>query len=308
MRRALILVLLGTPTFALAGTITASSSTINIAQCEGARESVLALDDDMDVDLSWTVTTVENPPAGTALFRLYASRQEPGAGQGERISCTQDADGDALTAGTFAQVGEDIPTVSLTEAGESFERAEIAAATGLDCSGDSQQTVYLCVQYVVDGAARGWATATMQLDTRRPDPPSDVTVAPGDRSLRVTGCTKPGDAARVKGIATGGGRTHRSNEADSCSSLRFTGLTNGTTYDVTVYGINTANNPSDPGSEPVSDPEDTTPIPTDDFWDEYEGEPGAQEQGGCNTGAGAAGILGALSLIAAAAAARRRKS
>ena len=48
----------------------------------------------------------------------------------------------------------------------------------------------------------------------------------------------------------------------------------------------------------------TTPIPTNDYWDEYKGD-GGQEKGGCNTGGTAAGLAGALSLLAAL---RRRKS
>ena len=69
-----------------------------------------------------------------------------------------------------------------------------------------------------------------------------------------------------------------------------------------VYGISSVNNPG-PGSTALSGVS-TTPIPTNDYWDEYKGD-GGQEKGGCNTGGTAAGLAGALSLLAAL---RRRKS
>ncbi len=309
MRRALLLILLGTPTFALAGTITASSSTINIAQCSGTEEDVLDLTDDMDVDLSWTVTA-ENGFQSDSVFRLYASRQKPAAGEDDAISCTEAVDGTPLPEEEFGQVGEDITATSLSSGGnQGFDWAHVVAATRLGCttSDAAPRTIYLCVQYLVGDEAQGWATTTVRLDTRRPGAPTNVTVSPGDRSLRIN-CTGASSTTSFRATATpvGGGAVRRSNQETSCGSLRFTGLTNDTTYDVTVYGINAANNRSENGTAAASGPL-TTPVPTDDFWDEYEGEPGAREQGGCNSGAGAAGILSALSLIAAAAAARRRK-
>jgi hypothetical protein len=111
-------------------------------------------------------------------------------------------------------------------------------------------------------------------------------------------CTPGSSDSTFEAKASNGAETHFSDQESSCSDLRIGGLTNGVTYQVVAYGMNSANNPS-----PASAAADGTPVPTDDFWNHYKKD-GGREQGGCSTGAGALGLLGALSLLAL----RRRKS
>jgi hypothetical protein len=83
-----------------------------------------------------------------------------------------------------------------------------------------------------------------------------------------------------------------SSETTGSSGIKVSGLTNNQDYDVEVFGFNAANNPS-PASAIVTG----TPEPTSDFWTLYRAD-GGKESGGCNTAAGAVGLLGALSLLA----------
>jgi len=314
MRRALIMLLLAAPALAhaqtpSAGSILFDSQTINLRQClrTPSGTGVPPLMNELDVGLTWTVDLDDNVnfQAG-GRFRLYASPAETKGSDDEGRSCTQPRTGGQATP-TFIReyTGTDANSASMLFA-KDVEMNTLAAVVQNACTNTSEDaTIYLCVAWIPpngsDTAERGWATGTIRLDRVAPAPPASFNIEPGDGRLRITGCTGTG-AAEDDFIAAatpeGGGTPQYSSRGEDCD-LRITGLTNRANYSVVVYRIDTANNPSAASAAMTG-----TPVPSDDLWEHYDGA----EEGGCNTGAGAAGILGALSLIAAAAAARRRKS
>jgi uncharacterized protein (TIGR03382 family) len=313
MRRALIMLLLAVPALAqaqtpAAGSILADSNTINLRQClqTPSGTGVPPLTNELNVGLTWTVDLDDNTFRTGGRFRLYASTAQTKGDDDEGRSCMQPLSGSGPTS-TF--IGEYTET-DASSASMLFEKAvpmdDLAALFGASaCTASGDVTIYLCVAWVppngADTAEEGWATGTIRLDRTPPVAPGSFQIQPGDGRLRITGCTGTGaaeDDFLAAATPVGGGTPKYSSRGEDCD-VRITGLTNRTDYSVVVYRIDGANNPSAASAALTG-----TPIPSDDLWEHYDGE----EQGGCNTGAGAAGILGALSLIAAAAAARRRKS
>jgi hypothetical protein len=311
MRRAL-LILLAVPASALAQTAgvivrPTGVTTINIAQCKGTNSGQEPpLSDDMSYDLTWTVaTTSSSVIADGDLFRLYASSVQPAAGQTVsstvRSSCTEDTSLNTIASDKIAQVGSDIAATSTTQSTpESFGTAAIASAAGNNCTDTTSVPVYLCVQWLSSASeVKGYAIATLTLDRTVPGTPTLSSASPGDSVLHLS-CSGGTNATSFKGKATSqanAAEVHYSGTATSCSDVTISGLTNDQPYDVVVFGIDAANNPSVASNQVTG-----TPIKTDDFWQHYQGD-GGREQGGCSTAAGAAGILGALSLLAL----RRRK-
>ena len=320
MRRALFVVLVAIPGLAAAqssapgvGTIDRLPGLMNLAQCAGTTEApnrVPRLDDEANLRLTWQVKLDASmngqftPTTGT--FKVYASTTAFQASNSTAPwSCRANSSGAAFNPAQIGlTAGYEAPAQTMSTAREISFRS-IATALSLTCApADTTTPINLCVEWLPDGTtAKGWAVGTINYDPTVPDASSFSTLTPGDGKLRVEGCSEGDDATSFIARAVNGTEVRWSSQASSCNGLVVTGLTNEQPYDVTVFGMNAANNPSAP-SAPVQG----TPIPTDDFWDEYHEQPGAREQGGCNTSAGAAGILAALSLIAAAAAARRRKS
>jgi hypothetical protein len=304
MRRTLLALLLGWPAAALAqsdGTITTGATTINIAQCSGLKSAEVSLSDDMTVDLTWKValpTDVTFSSGGK--YQLYAANAPLSAGDtASGTSCTQQASGSSISPFNSSAVGDswDAPTQAISIA-KSVSMQAIAAAAKYACDGSADQTVYLCIQWTGTLSGQtGWAKATMTLDLTPPGAPSSPNASPGDGKLHVS-CTGGTSDQTFQARAEASGQTTRfSSPGDTCSDLQISGLTNGVEYTVAVFGIDSANNPS-----VASDTTTGTPIPTDDFWNHYK-KVGGPDSGGCNTAAGAAGLLGGLSLLAL----RRRK-
>jgi hypothetical protein len=310
MRRVLLVLLLAAPASALAQTIVLPTgvSAIDVAQCKGTNSGqVPQLSDKMSLDLTWTVATVNSSVVQPDdVFRLYASSVQPAAGQaststGNKLdSCTTNVSGAPITAG---QVGSDVTGVTSTTQStpESFGTAAIAAAAGLNCTDTTSVPVYLCVQWLSSGSlVKGYATATLTLDRTIPGAPTLNSADPGDGALHLS-CTAATNATTYVGSATSqanASEVHYSSEASSCSDVTITGLTNGQSYDVVVYGIDANNNPGAASNQVTG-----TPVVTNDFWQNYKAD-GGREQGGCSTAAGAAGILGGLLSVLAL---RRRK-
>ncbi|HVO19786.1 MAG TPA: hypothetical protein VMU15_11055 [Anaeromyxobacter sp.] len=304
MRRAL-LVLLALPAPALAQTINLPTgvSTINIAQCTGTNTGqVPPLSDTMSMDLTWTVAAINSSTIATGdQFLLYATTTQPAAGQTIngtlQGSCTQNS-----SLGTISV--SPIDTLSATSttltSPENITMAAIAAGAGISCTSGTSTTVYLCVQWVSSGnAVKGYATTSMAVDLTQPTAPTLSAASPGDGALHLS-CSASGSGTTFKGQAiseTDSTEVHYSGQASSCSNVVISGLTNDQPYYVVVFGIDTNNNPS-----AASDQVTGTPVQTSDFWQQYQND-GGRERGGCSSAAGAAGILGALSLLAL----RRRK-
>ncbi len=302
MRRAL-LVLLAFPASALAqtaGTISPPTgfTSIDIAQCTGTQNAVLG-NDTLTIDLSWNVNPGTNVFTNTGTFALYASSQQSGAGQSSGVSCTLGPNGSSITTTKVANTSgiSDI-TASSNPMTQTFSLQSIVAAAGLACTGAATTTVYLCVQWNSGSSTTaGFATATLTLDPTAPAAPSQVSWSPGDGVLHLT-ASVDGSTKACKAVATStvDSSTHSTGQ-DACDSLTIDGLANGQDYSVVVYAINQAHNPSSASAAITA-----TPFATDDFWTRYKDVNG-RETGGCSTGAGAAGLLSALGLLAI----RRRK-
>jgi hypothetical protein len=321
MRRALIALIAAVPVFAAAqalpppvGTIDHLPVTMNIAQCSGAAggsNRVPQISDTTDLSLTWQVKldpsiTTFSPGTGSAFVVWASTSTFQASNTTGPFSCHLNAANNDITA---AKIGPDVGYAASTQATMSAVQIalqSIATAAGVNCA--TAETINLCVEWLPTGVgstAMGWATGSINFDTTVPGPPTGFTVAPGEGKLLLANCAAGANTASYIASATDGTNTFWSNEG-GCSQLQIGGLTNGTQYTVVLYGLSTAHNPS-AASAPVQGPE-TIPIHTVDFWDHYAGTPGATETGGCHTATGGAGLLGALSLLAALAVARRRKS
>ncbi len=308
MKRALLVALAGLAVPALAAAQTAGTilpptgfTSINIAQCNGAQNTIIG-NDTLTIDLTWTLNTGSigfAPSNGTV--SLYVSSEQPAAGQGTGTSCTaSSSNSSTFVAKKVANTDgtSDIVPTALTMT-QTYSLKDIVAAASLTCTGTVTSTVYLCVQWAVSGnPTAGFATTTLTLDPTAPTAPSSVTSSPGDSVLHLSAQGSTG-ATSCKAFATSSADSsvHPSGQ-DDCKSLTIKGLTNNVPYSVVVYAINDANNPS-PASAAIT----ATPFPTQDFWNHYK-QDGGQETGGCSTAAGAAGLLSALGLLLAV---RRRK-
>lgn len=306
MRRAL-LVLLAFPASALAQTagsinLPSGFTSIDIAQCSGTQNTVLG-NDTLTIDLSWNVNPGTNTFSGGTI-NLYALSQQPGAGQSggtNTTSCTALSNGDAISP-TPTPVPDTDGVLNIIPTGQTmsatFSLQQIVSKASLSCSGGTTSTVYLCIQWSNSSSSTaGFATAQVKLDTTAPAAPSQVTWSPGDGVLHLTASVDSTTTA-CKAVATSlaDSSTHSTGQ-DACDSLAIDGLANGQDYSVVVYAINQANNPSSASAAITA-----TPFATDDFWTRYKNANG-RETGGCSTGAGAAGLLSALGLLAI----RRRK-
>jgi uncharacterized protein (TIGR03382 family) len=299
-----LLLLLAMPASALAqaaGVIAADTSAINLAQCTGAPNGEIPLDDKLDVGLQWTVAIDTTAFTAGGLYRIFVANEQPAAGQtagtsvagiSAGISCTQAAN-TASTTFRATQLGSDIDAVQQsTAATRRFALKDIVSTAGFSCTDQTSRTVYLCVQwYDASGAVHGWATATLPLDLTPPAAPTGVSTSPADGSLHVNCSAGDSSTSTFKARATApAGAPTYSNQASSCGDLVLGGLANGQTYTVVVFGMDAANNPS-----PASAPAQGQPVATDDFWTHYKNA-GGRDQGGCSS-AGAAGVLGALAAL-----------
>lgn len=312
MRRALLLFLAAQPALALGQSVTfktasnASFSVINKAQCTGSDSSGAHLSDDSTVDITWTIKAAGGTGTG-GVYKIYVSPKESQAGKtltstSTGTDCTKDINDGSVNA--VQLVGDlNVNSTTQTETGVSLQ--DFAAKVGLNCTDQSTVNLYVCVQQVSSAnVILGYATATLALDRTVPPTPVSVSTSPGDGTLHISCQAGSGDSVPsgggYKAVATNSTLSPGySNEATSCGDLIIDGLTNGQTYNVVVYRLNEHHNPSAP-SVAVNG----TPIPTSDYWNEYK-DGGGREAGGCNTAAGAAGLLGALSILVAL---RRRKS
>jgi hypothetical protein len=316
MRRALLLFIAATPALALgqtAGSVVFSTNgnsnlvTINRAQCSGTQNTDAALSDDMTATVGWTIKPV-NSAVSAGTYRILLSQTQSEAGQTTSGSttgkdCTKDTNGGAIS--TFMLV-DDQPVSGQTQTVQNVSLATVTTKLGLDCTTATQVNVYVCVQQIdASNSIVGYATLTLALDRTVPPAPINVKPTPGDGVLHV-GCQKSsGDSLanggfKAKAMPTNSTMaTGYSGESSSCSDLLISGLTNSQAYDVVVYRLNANHNPSLASASASG-----TPIPTSDGWGQYKGD-GGREAGGCSTGAGAIGLLGALSFLVAL---RRRKS
>lgn len=306
MKRLLLLLALAAPALVRAqsagqvvnGTSGGDDRYINIEECSGVGASG-------PIELLWNVT-LDSGSLGAGVFRVYATNKAPAA-TAPRFCETAD-DPNASPPVFSKLVGEVEATIGRTTGSVDIATADIRAAAGYACGDETlaDQTITVCVHYHPDdaqgvpGSATGWAVGSLVLSLRRPPAPVSVSAQGGEGSLNIswdegtpTSTQTTPEEHRV--FVTPPGGTSIVRDASGTSTV-FTGLVNGTTYDVEVFGLSAARNPS-LGSVATSG----TPVPTEDFWEFYNGV----EQGGCS--AGAAGPVALLGLAGLLAVLRRRR-
>lgn len=232
------------------------------------------------VTFSWTSTGTW---ATNDIFRVWVSTS---------TSCP--STGDPTGTPTPKQVpGGDIPATSVSGnypvSGTYARSAFIADAGAGACTANA--TIYVCVQHLGSDLTTGKAVMTgiVELVVLPPSIPVSVAVAPGDSALFVSwadGTDSTVAAVSYNVTAVGGGVTVAKNSTSK--SYRLGGLTNGTTYGVTVASVSAGGNVSAATNAIYG-----TPQPVDGFWEQYHNADG-REQGGCAGGpAGVVALLGA---------------
>jgi len=305
MRRTLFLLALLAPALAPAqsapsagqvtyGTSGTDDGFINLAECTAG-----------DVELFWNVKVEGNEPVTTGKFRLYATSTAPGST--EPRYCAQ-TDADPVYADQVGGELDSLPNVPTGSARFDTDLIRAAAtADTFDCADTTQadRTLTVCVHYfdtsVTPEVRKGWAVGALTLSLRLPPAPASVTAQGGDGALTIrwvagtaTGTQAAPASHRIVVTQQGGGSPITVDATGV--ERRVDGLVNGTAYDVEVFGLSAAKNPS-----ATSVATSGTPVLVDDFWDYY----GGVEQGGCS--AGAAGPVALLGLAGLLALLRRRK-
>lgn len=198
---------------------------------------------------------------------------------------------------------QDPASLDYTRTAVSLSVSQIVSKAGYDCvSGD--RTIYVCVVWLNDaGAVKAYAKGNVALKVAAPDPPTVVSVAPGENALHVR--IAPAETGVVTAVAfravawdDGGAdnRTHLS-AWDSDGRVRIDGLVNGVAYTVAALARSEDGNESAISAEPFGPSVETTPVPVLDGWEAYR-EAGGVDTGGCQAGgAGLLALLGAASLL-----------
>ena len=169
---------------------------------------------------------------------------------------------------------------------------------GSPCGGQFNLTHYICgsVKYSTiacgssgDTIYRAAAPATVVYRGKPPDPPQKPDLTALDSALQVGWGSSPVDAVTIHVLLRESGSpldfTDVADPSATVSSVKVSGLQNGTTYEVRLTAEDAAGNVSNP-----SDSSFATPVASAGFFGTYKQE-GGQEQGGCG------GLIpGALSL------------
>jgi hypothetical protein len=247
------------------------------------------------VTLSWNSSVV---PVTGDLYRILVSTTS-GCPTGSTTTLA-----DNLSATTAIQ---GYPTTGSTLTRQAF----VQAAGITDCTANA--TIFVCVQHWPSngssGTLKATATGNAALEVSPPPIPINVSVSPGDSALFVswTDGTLNADGTTSTVAATSYNVTAtnplvatdtRTRNFTGKTNQRISGLTNGTTYDVTVTAVSAGGNESASSLAATGQP-----APVSGFWEQYRAA-GGIEQGGC--GGGAAGVGSLLVLALALAAARRR--
>jgi hypothetical protein len=289
MRRALLLALLA-PALARAqaisaGTINFAPAAIGSALCNSSSTTNLTL--------SFNLQLIANASVTTGSYIVYATTAATTTSTNGLTVCPS-------SAGTVTTV----PASSTASQVVSVGAATVVSVAGQNCS-NASSTINVCVHYVPSGSSivTGSAVGVISLSTQPPSAPFIWLVEPASGALLVHWNPGGGTApSYYQIVATAGGvSTYGKNIYSAGQNVngRIDGLTNGTTYTVTVIAFSAGADPS-----PASNAVLATPQQTQGFWDRYQAE-GGKEQGGCASGPAG---LGALLLSAAGLAGLRRRS
>jgi hypothetical protein len=294
----------------LDGLPTSTVSYVNLAQCTGQQNAIRQTADSLTVDLTWNLSL--DPALATAFvtggtYKLFVANQQADSTV-SAFSCLSNNTtfkSAQIDLSAFT-VNDQNPMLSAISPARKDLAAALATAVGQGACTTAltgvASTVYLCLQWSLNGNAAGRATTSMTLDVTPPGAPTLSTpIGAGDGRLFPT-WSSVSDAATYKAFAVDAANPAvvRSSSEGQSASATIGGLTNGTTYSVTAYAFDAAENPS-----VASNAVDGVPEPVSSFWDVYKSR-GGGETGGCGTGP--AGALALLCAAAALLAARRRKS
>ncbi|HET8540568.1 MAG TPA: fibronectin type III domain-containing protein [Anaeromyxobacter sp.] len=321
MRRALLLVVLvAAPALATAqtppgegevkygsdqgpGELVIDDAFINIDECNGSVTAPL-------LELLWN-TKLASGSQESGNFKIYVAN-DAGAPTADPKYCKTEDDPNASPKIYAGQVGSDTYTANAnqdTGSAEVSTRSIMLAGTedAFDCNDASLQdrTLTVCVHYIPGSGSSptGSAVGTLTLSVRRPPAPPWLTVGEGEDALNLSWGepTATGTQARATSyrVVVSSGGTEFFRDDVTARELRVGGLSNGTPYDVAVYGLSAAMNES---TDPMTG--SGTPGPVLDFWEYYSQQLGGKEEGGCGTGG--AGPLALLAISALLAGLRRR--
>jgi Synergist-CTERM protein sorting domain-containing protein len=288
-QRLAAIILLVAPTLGLAqtagnGTVTVAENAdqdkvVSIAECLNQKQD--------NLQISWTFNS-----GGGGPFTLLASDQTAcpqSSSNGTTVTAHTTTMASGVTTNNFA----DTQTVA----------TRIAAVFGANCPGTAT-ALFVCV---VDSSTNTIITGSIPLDLASPPAPVANEPTPGDGALNVswsqgTGSVDGGTGAangfRVycQESATAPADTPIANKCadvtgQGTTSLRVTGLNNGTEYAVEVTAVTLSGNESGHSNRVLG-----TPVQIEDFWRLYRAD-GGREQGGCAAGAGGLAALLALAPV-----------
>jgi len=307
MRRASLLAVLALPALAAAETVptpatgsgkityatqalTPFDQYINKAECLGGK-----------IKLQWSVAFTSGTGGSLTSYQLYASDHASDMATKDRCPTQND---DLITGAHAGSVGDPIAAVmDLTDPSPilEFDTDAIASVAGLGACTASSTDILLCVQAKSGSTNIGVARTTLTLATTPPGDPASASGSPGEEAVEVSwgDSGEPTPEYHIAEVVTGPAvdptqttSTSKSSGAvasTGAGSTRIEGLQNGVVYQVWVTAYSTADNASDPVFGGTVSPE-----PVNNFWELYHDAAHGREQGGCSTGAGAAGALGIL--------------
>jgi MYXO-CTERM domain-containing protein len=285
---------------------TTGLSYINLAQCSATPA----------VNLSWNTQPIGVPFTTGGTYKIFASSAAPATTGTNANFCPEADDPNASPVIYAGPVGGEFQAdtglqTRLVSGLTVVEEATPPSPAGCDASKDGTN-IFVCVHWLGSGGEKlGVSSGTFRIQLKSPGTPASVTAGPGDRALNVNwSAPASGDAAVDHYVVTltptaptdpsaptdpGG---PRSSGEVSVLNHRFDDLVNGVQYAVEVCAFSVGGNQSETCGTGSG-----TPAESDDFWELYEREQGA-EQGGCASGpAGALALLGVAGLLAL----RRRK-
>ncbi len=275
---------------------TATASYVNAAQCAGTAP----------LRLEWNIVVTSGAFTTAGNYQIYASNAAPSTTAPNTNFCPE-ANDTTVSPNVFAGLVTSTPATNAVQQLDVTGAmiATVATKAGASCDAASEgKTVWVCSHWVDGSSTRsGYASGKFIIQVAAPNPPTGVSAGVGDTRLIVRWTPSTGGSATADHYyaeATPVGGTAISSSTTNGQEVTISGLTNGTAYDVVVYAVSVGGNRSAASAAATG-----TPQPVDDFWDTYQNQAGAREQGGCGTGGtGAFALLGAAALLVPL---RRRK-
>lgn len=288
MTRAALLALLA-PTVVLAQTTTTTPVLAIRSTVDGSdTQSISASQCNATLSVQWIYSPQYGAPTPSNVLKLWSTEGDCGD-----------------SAGASDVKYDDIPVLTLTYAKVGQFSVKVAdlpgfAADGGTCGAANTTKVHrVCGAYPYLYSTYGGAAQTQQAsplklvyDTQPPGKPTITGVDAQDGAAKVdfsvdadtaTVTVDVRAAGQVDWVGKGSGNA-------SVGSVRATGLTNGTTYDVQIHAVDLVGNVSE-----ASDLASVTPVHTVGFWGAYRNA-GGTDQGGC-AAAGGGPLLAAAVLL-----------